>query len=95
MGSYPFEDPDEPKDFRKTIQVCHLALSVHNFLNVNCTTQDILSNVSMQRILSVQYAIPDSVPLSRECLELISRIFVPDPAAVSFFIFTSALQLQI
>ncbi|XP_062002542.1 serine/threonine-protein kinase SRK2I [Rosa rugosa] len=53
MGSYPFEDPDEPKDFRKTIQ----------------------------RILSVQYAIPDSVPLSHECLELISRIFVPDPAA--------------
>ncbi|PRQ47893.1 putative protein kinase CAMK-OST1L family [Rosa chinensis] len=53
MGSYPFEDPDEPKDFRKTIQ----------------------------RILSVQYAIPDSVPLSCECLELISRIFVPDPAA--------------
>ncbi|KAL6222546.1 hypothetical protein ACLB2K_005938 [Fragaria x ananassa] len=53
MGSYPFEDPDEPKDFRKTIQ----------------------------RILNVQYAIPDSVPLSRECLELISRIFVSDPTA--------------
>lgn len=27
VGSYPFEDPDEPKDFRKTIQVCHLALA--------------------------------------------------------------------
>nr|AIH00106.1 sucrose nonfermenting 1-related protein kinase 2.3 [Fragaria x ananassa] len=53
MGSYPFEDPDEPKDFRKTIQ----------------------------RILNVQYAIPDSVPLSCECLELISRIFVSDPTA--------------
>ncbi|CAL2273541.1 unnamed protein product [Prunus armeniaca] len=53
VGSYPFEDPDEPKDFRKTIQ----------------------------RILSVQYSIPDSVQISRECLELISRIFVPDPAA--------------
>lgn len=23
VGAYPFEDPDEPKDFRKTIQVCH------------------------------------------------------------------------
>jgi serine/threonine protein kinase len=21
VGAYPFEDPDEPKDFRKTIQV--------------------------------------------------------------------------
>lgn len=57
------------------------------FINVNCMTQDILSNVSMQRILSVQYAIPDSVLLSRECLELISRIFVPEPSAVSFLFF--------
>lgn len=85
MGSYPFEDPDEPKDFRKTIQVCHLALSLPKFLNVKCMTQDISSTVSLQRILNVQYAIPDSVPLSRECLELISRIFVSDPTAVSLF----------
>ncbi|POO02739.1 Serine/threonine-protein kinase [Trema orientale] len=52
VGAYPFEDPDEPKDFRKTIQ----------------------------RILSVQYSIPDVVQISKECRELISRIFVPDPA---------------
>lgn len=26
VGAYPFEDPDEPKDFRKTIQVCDMAL---------------------------------------------------------------------
>lgn len=55
------------------------------FLNVKCMTQDISSTVSSQRILNVQYAIPDSVPLSRECLELISRIFVSDPTAVSLF----------
>ncbi|KAH7566525.1 hypothetical protein JRO89_XS08G0178800 [Xanthoceras sorbifolium] len=52
VGAYPFEDPDEPKDFRKTIQ----------------------------RILSVQYSIPDAVQISRECRDLISRIFVVDPA---------------
>ncbi|XP_024030207.1 serine/threonine-protein kinase SAPK10 [Morus notabilis] len=52
VGAYPFEDPDEPKDFRKTIQ----------------------------RILSVQYSIPDVVQISQECRELISRIFVADPA---------------
>ncbi|XP_022947767.1 serine/threonine-protein kinase SRK2I-like isoform X1 [Cucurbita moschata] len=52
VGAYPFEDPDEPKDFRKTIQ----------------------------RILSVQYAIPDCVQISPECRHLISRIFVADPA---------------
>ncbi|KAJ8770803.1 hypothetical protein K2173_021450 [Erythroxylum novogranatense] len=53
VGAYPFEDPDEPKDFRKTIQ----------------------------RILNVQYSIPDVVQISPECRHLISRIFVADPAA--------------
>ncbi|KAJ7944390.1 Protein kinase superfamily protein [Quillaja saponaria] len=52
VGGYPFEDPDEPKDFRKTIQ----------------------------RILCVQYSIPDTVQISPECHDLISRIFVMDPA---------------
>ncbi|KDO79334.1 hypothetical protein CISIN_1g0178601mg, partial [Citrus sinensis] len=59
VGGYPFEDPDEPKDFRKTIQ----------------------------RILSVQYSVPDTNPISQECRDLISRIFVADPAAVSIFFF--------
>ncbi|KAJ8764393.1 hypothetical protein K2173_006133 [Erythroxylum novogranatense] len=53
VGAYPFEDPDGPKDFRKTIQ----------------------------RILGVQYSIPDIVQISPECRHLISRIFVADPAA--------------
>ncbi|XP_052192094.1 serine/threonine-protein kinase SRK2E-like isoform X2 [Diospyros lotus] len=52
VGAYPFEDPEDPKNFRKTIQ----------------------------RILSVQYAIPDYVHISPECRLLISRIFVADPA---------------
>ncbi|KAK7252847.1 hypothetical protein RIF29_37087 [Crotalaria pallida] len=52
VGTYPFEDPSEPKDYRKTIQ----------------------------RVLSVQYSIPDFVQISPECHHLISRIFVFDPA---------------
>nr|VDC98244.1 unnamed protein product [Brassica rapa] len=52
VGAYPFEDPDEPRDYRKTIQ----------------------------RILSVKYAIPEDVRISPECCHLISRIFVADPA---------------
>nr|QSH71650.1 serine/threonine-protein kinase SAPK8-like [Hedychium coronarium] len=52
VGAYPFEDPDEPKNFRKTIQ----------------------------RILSVQYSIPDYIHISMECQHLISRIFVANPA---------------
>uniref|UniRef100_A0A0D9VWC8 non-specific serine/threonine protein kinase n=1 Tax=Leersia perrieri TaxID=77586 RepID=A0A0D9VWC8_9ORYZ len=51
VGAYPFEDPDEPKNFRKTIQ----------------------------RILGVQYSIPDYVHISPECRDLIARIFVSDP----------------
>ncbi|KZV34660.1 hypothetical protein F511_12463 [Dorcoceras hygrometricum] len=52
VGAYPFEDPEEPKDFRKTIQ----------------------------RILSVQYSIPESINISEDCRHLISRIFVADPS---------------
>ncbi|KAK4766381.1 hypothetical protein SAY87_008023 [Trapa incisa] len=52
VGAYPFEDPDDPKNFRRTIQ----------------------------RILNVQYAIPENVHISPECHHLISRIFVADPA---------------
>ncbi|KAL0343637.1 UNVERIFIED_CONTAM: Serine/threonine-protein kinase SAPK10 [Sesamum angustifolium] len=44
VGAYPFEDPEEPKDFRKTIQ----------------------------RILNVQYSIPENVKISEECRHLIS-----------------------
>ena len=42
---------------------------------------------STQRILSVQYSIPDCVQISTECRDLISRIFVFDPATVSGFLF--------
>ncbi|XAR73952.1 Non-specific serine/threonine protein kinase [Bertholletia excelsa] len=52
VGAYPFEDPDEPKDVRKTIN----------------------------RILNLQYSIPDNIQISPECQHLISRIFVGEPA---------------
>ncbi|EYU39397.1 hypothetical protein ABFS82_11G089800 [Erythranthe guttata] len=51
VGAYPFEDPEGPKDFRKTIQ----------------------------RVLNVQYSIPENVQISDECRHLISRIFVGEP----------------
>ncbi|PKA46946.1 Serine/threonine-protein kinase SAPK10 [Apostasia shenzhenica] len=51
VGAYPFEDPEDPKNFRKTIQ----------------------------RILGVQYSIPDYVHISPECRHLISRIFIANP----------------
>ncbi|XLR04595.1 hypothetical protein S83_070793, partial [Arachis hypogaea] len=52
VGAYPFEDPEDPRNFRKTIG----------------------------RIIGVQYSIPDYVRVSAECRNLLSRIFVADPA---------------
>ncbi|KAL0422266.1 UNVERIFIED_CONTAM: Serine/threonine-protein kinase SRK2A [Sesamum latifolium] len=48
VGAYPFEDQEDPKNFRKTIQ----------------------------RIMAVQYRIPDYVHISQDCRHLLSRIFV-------------------
>ncbi|KAI4325511.1 hypothetical protein MLD38_030899 [Melastoma candidum] len=53
IGAYPFEDPEQPRDFRSMIQ----------------------------RIVNVQYSIPDGIPISHECHHLMSRIFVGNPAA--------------
>ncbi|KAI5587867.1 hypothetical protein BDE02_05G058900 [Populus trichocarpa] len=51
VGAYPFEDPEDPRNFKKTIH----------------------------RILSVHYAIPDYVRVSKECKHLLSLIFVANP----------------
>ncbi|KAH0866439.1 hypothetical protein HID58_083650, partial [Brassica napus] len=48
VGAYPFEDQEDPKNFRKTIQ----------------------------KIMAVQYKIPDYVHISQDCKHLLSRIFV-------------------
>nr|ACU23651.1 unknown [Glycine max] len=51
VGAYPFEDQDDPRNFRKTIQ----------------------------RIMAVQYKIPDYVHISQDCRHLLFRIFVANP----------------
>lgn len=40
VGGYPFEDPDEPRDFRKTIQVCYYFL--HFFSMCMCVCDHVL-----------------------------------------------------
>ncbi|KAK1326689.1 Serine/threonine-protein kinase SAPK3 [Acorus calamus] len=65
VGAYPFEDPQDPRNFRKTIG----------------------------RILSVQYSIPDYVRISADCRELLSQIFIANPANVRFLIFLSCIGL--
>ncbi|OIW13605.1 hypothetical protein TanjilG_07947 [Lupinus angustifolius] len=53
VGAYPFEDQEDPKNFRKTIN----------------------------RIMAVQYTIPDYVHTSQDCRHLLSRIFVANPSS--------------
>lgn len=52
VGAYPFEDANDPRNFRKTIQ----------------------------RIMGVKYSFPSNLPLSKECHDLMSRIFVANPS---------------
>ncbi|KAK9799366.1 hypothetical protein WJX73_002909 [Symbiochloris irregularis] len=52
VGAYPFEDPSDPRNFRKTIQ----------------------------RIMGVKYSFPSNLQLSKDCVDLISKIFVGNPA---------------
>lgn len=88
VGAYPFEDPDEPKDFRKTINV-HLS-HCHDFVPISfeflITKKNLTWLFATQRILSVQYSMPQNIQISEECRHLISRIFVGDPAQVSVVI---------
>lgn len=46
-------------------------------------TTNLFENLE-QRIMSVQYSIPDYVRVSADCRQLLSRIFVANPAKVLF-----------
>ncbi|XP_042483691.1 serine/threonine-protein kinase SAPK3-like [Macadamia integrifolia] len=52
VGAYPFEDPQDPKNFKKAID----------------------------RILNVQYSIPNYVNISTDCRHLLSQVFVSNPS---------------
>lgn len=100
VGAYPFEDPDEPKDFRKTIQVfvklySYSCLWSPNLLNFFFGSSYLFSWICfLQRILSVQYSTPDNIQISQECRDLIARIFVGDPTQVSSFFLDPKFNMQ-
>lgn len=84
VGAYPFEDQEDPKNFRKTIQVSGFLLSLlymsFDFVTLVLTFD---SPYLCQRIMAVQYKIPDYVHISQDCRHLLSRIFVANAARVS------------
>jgi len=87
VGAYPFEDQEDPKNFRKTINVLHSLLCVSLFYSSSFfsfflfTVYEFLV-VYLQRIMAVQYKIPDYVHISQDCRHLLSRIFVANPIRV-------------
>jgi serine/threonine-protein kinase SRK2 len=84
VGAYPFEDPDEPKNFRKTLTVSKLKLdrTITSACTILLCSAELMYLIFLQRILSVQYAVPDFVRVSMECRHLLSRIFVAIPEQV-------------
>lgn len=89
VGAYPFEDIHDPRNFRKTINVSSCErkkiIIIHNFKFHSPSL--IGFRLSKQRILSVQYSIPDYVRVSPGCRHLLSRIFVANPYKVCLFFF--------
>ncbi|KAK1287840.1 Serine/threonine-protein kinase SAPK2 [Acorus calamus] len=46
VGSYPFEDPDDPRNFRKTIgRILSVNYSIPNYVRVSMGCRDILSRI--------------------------------------------------
>lgn len=91
VGAYPFEDQDDPKNFRKTINVSfHFCIINHAAGYEFLWTYILFFSCASQKIMAVQYKIPDYVHVSQECRQLIARIFVANPSRVCY-IFDSIL----
>jgi serine/threonine-protein kinase SRK2 len=84
VGGYPFEDPEDPRNFKKTIQVLLPTIFPFAVVQFACIVCQLIADVNLQKILGVQYVIPDYVHISPDCRHLISRIFDANPETVSF-----------
>ena len=84
VGAYPFEDPADPRNFRKTIQVREWwggGVGREREKNITVfSTHPPPPPLPTQRIMGVKYSFPPSLHLSRDCVDLIARIFVGNPA---------------
>ena len=91
VGAYPFADPRDHLNFRKTILVSgklnnlfkaihHIDLSPDSCVRVNMLY---ILHVLWQRTLAACYSIPDNVRVSVECRDLLAKIFVAKPEKVT------------
>ena len=93
VGAYPFEDPADPRNFRRTIQVtpsqgANPSLSGPPMLQTRVRAAVVVARGALltsggpgvQRIMGVKYGFPPNLHLSRECVDIISKVFVGNPA---------------
>ncbi|KAJ0785315.1 putative protein kinase CAMK-OST1L family [Helianthus annuus] len=80
VGAYLFEDPEEPKNFRKTIQVNIPSSCFWQYMTISFAFINSNDSLFFQRILNVHYSIPSYVHISTRCRQLMSKIFIADPA---------------
>lgn len=82
VGAYPFEDQEDPKNFRKTIQVGFFFEAMCISCFQYATSYSLMCDLLIQKIMAVQYKIPDYVHISQDCKNLLSRIFVANSLKV-------------
>ncbi|KAM0046316.1 putative protein kinase CAMK-OST1L family [Helianthus debilis subsp. tardiflorus] len=80
VGAYPFEDPEEPKNFQKIIQVNIASSCFWQYMTISFAFINSNDSLLFQRVLNVQYLILSYVHISTGCPQLMSKIFVVDPA---------------
>ncbi|KAF7828757.1 serine/threonine-protein kinase SRK2I [Senna tora] len=74
VGSYPFEDPNEPKDFRKTIQ----RITVPEIWNHEWFLKNLPADLMDEKILGNQFEEPDQPMQSIDMImQIISEATIP------------------
>lgn len=68
---------------RRSMYILVIVMILFQFLLDFLLQNNLTWLFATQRILSVQYSMPENIQISEECRHLISRIFVGDPAQVS------------
>lgn len=90
VGQYPFEDPADPTNFSKTIQV----VGLESRCALECTKSDwycrevelrvysaLIENglATVQRIMVAEYEVPADVRVSPDCQNVLSRMLMGPP----------------
>ena len=82
VGTFPFEDQEDRHNFKKTMNVIFSFFLTISIGRCIMCLLFLTSYYFFQRIMAVQYKIPNDAQISEDCKNLLSRIFVANPAKV-------------